>query len=291
MSGKKRATTQDFIEWIEEHAIYMGYIGLGLRHDPPDIENIFGFCMPQYQEDMDAGYLEDSHLMVIERQYAAVFRRQNQAKIMDANEELCIQTELALDRRLRALGTITKRWECHWDIPNPIYRKVVELYNIEHPPAKTEGRVGVYLYLGHRYERKTVVYLPIDATLDAVYRLLKGAFISQGCRADMYPKGGAPRLHQMRFKYSLLAPDNRTVLSDSSVELLTDEDFRTLIKETSRTDIVPPIALITLVSYRVSNALPRIFMLMMNIGSYYREIRQASASTIHDDCRAHQNRQ
>lgn len=245
LSGKEAPTVQDFIEWIREHAFNEGEIGLSL--EPPSIQEIYNSYQPLRSDDEDEDDLDRCHITAMEERYAGTLRREAQAKILQSNQQLLVRTEMELDRRLLEAGIHPERLR-QLSAQNPsLRRKVIELYRLTNCVKSPSGGVDAYLYLGEHYERRMVVYLPINASLAEVCWLLQGVCISEGMPA-FYLNGNEPEREKTVWKYNLLAADKKTILRKSSIDLLTDEDYRNMIREITRKDVIPPTALITLVS-------------------------------------------
>lgn len=238
LSGEETPTVDDFIEWIEAHAFNEGAIGLSA--EPPKIEEVLGWHRPQL-ENIGEEDLGQCHVAAMEERYAGTVCREAQAKMMGENQELLAKTGIELDHRLLEAGISPQKIDRLSAGKRPLHQKVVELYKTKNPVKKASGGVDAFLYLGPMYERKFVVYLPINASLAEACWLLRGVCMSQ-IEVEL------PDWGKVVWKYNLLAANKKTLLNKTSVELHTDEDYRTMIQETTRKDIAPPVAMLTLAS-------------------------------------------
>lgn len=252
LDGQETPTVQDFIEWIEEHALNEGAIGLSMETSDKDMEETFYTYWPGDIEEGVLDDLENCHIIAMEEKYAATLRREQQAKIMEENQELLAKTEIEVNNGLRNAGISVEKLDQELrGTPTPLRKKVIALHKATHDMKVAEGGVDAYLYLGDNYEHKFLVYLPLVATLAEVCWLMKGVCIAQYGGADAFPDGDEPQWEKKIWRYNLLAADNKTILKNRSVELRTDMDYQTMIKEVTEKGTDAPTALITVVSILV----------------------------------------
>ena len=233
-------TPEELIELVREQAASLGLMRLGSTFQPLKIVQSMSFNEEATNDIQRREHTVTNLMMEIERQFIHDSSITQQVQdIMLNHPSVLKKADEVINKRLLAAGTEPKLLEV-WKVINaPLQMRIVKLYELEHPAAKSPRRVKVFfLRQTQASTEMEEIYLPINISLNEVHAALRSLSATIDCSGQLIgSRGSGPWMYKFVGK-------KRELISGDIRLLVVDADYRTLMKEMTKKNSSNPSACI-----------------------------------------------
>lgn len=231
LAGTEAPTVEDFIEWHEEEAFRSGDLGFTTGSYSTDE---FYKNWSDVTDLHEAFFVENCAQEAMEQLHTELTRLQQRSIIMRSNPDLLALTEIEVHRRLLQAGNSEVDVAGYVNSKASLREKIIRLHELEHGTGLREpDGIRVCVSLGAKLEQMITVILPIEASLSEVCRLLEGIRKTDTPFLDDSPTCTWAVDAESVWKYHLIDQDTGALVTGKSVRLLTDQDYREMIAQTT----------------------------------------------------------